>query len=826
MFLFSAHTRHAILSYDSMSCLALILFSARAWLFPVLVLTVASAVALVWAGHRSAVERPVRLACGLLKLAGVSLLALCLLEPLLLSQRARPGANIFALLADNSQSLRIHDAAQAQSRGERLRRQLTNDDAGWQAALENNFQVRRYSFDSHFQDIRDFGDLDFAGRASALGNALRTATGLWRGQPVAGVLLFTDGNATDLAADAPALEGCPPVYPVVIGDDAGLRDIALEKAAVSQTAFEDAPVTIQAAVSARGFAGAEVVTRLIEIATGATAANQAGLRLSGASNVVAEQRQRVEGDGSTLSFRFQIQPDKPGLHFYEVAARAADELGGPEARSREATLVNNRRVVVVDRGQEPFRVLYVGGRPNWEFKFLNRALEDDPQVHLVSLIRVARREPKFNFKGRFGESSNPLFRGFGDTNEETARYDQPVLVRLNTRDEFELRGGFPKTAAELYAYQAVILGDVEADFFSHDQILLLRRFVSERGGGFLMLGGAESFREGNYAGTPVASMLPVYLDAPAAALGPPPWKLTLTREGWLQPWTRLRATESEEKDRLESLPPFAVLNAIAAIKPGASVLATVSDADNNTYPALAAQRFGFGRTAALMVGDLWRWGLRDESSQKDLAKSWRQLVRWLVADVPARVSVSAESSPGGDPSRVRLVVKARDAEFMPLDGALAQLNIRPVRLFQAAEDGPAATNVIRLVADASPRQAGTYEAEYVARDAGAYAVEAVVTEANGAVVGHAAAGWASDPAAEEFRSLKPNRGLLEALARRTGGEVVDMAALKEFAEKLPRRNAPITETWSDPLWQKPLVFLCVLGCFVAEWGIRRWKGLP
>lgn len=810
-----------------MTGLAVILFSSRGWLLPVLVLTVAIAAALVWSGHRNAVERSVRLGCGLLKLVGAVLLALCLLEPLLVSQRARPGANIFALLADNSQSLRIRDAGQTQSRGELLRQELTQDHpTGWQAGLAENFQVRRYSFDSQFQDIRDFADLDFAGRASALGNALRTGADLWRGQPVAGVLLFTDGNATDLASDPPPLEGCPPIYPVVCGQEAGLRDIALDKAAVSQTAFEDAPVTIQAEVSARGFPGADVVTRLIEIGRGLSATNQTEFRVSGVSNIVAEQRQRASTEGGGLNFRFQIQPDQPGLHFYELEARAADETGVPETGSKEATLVNNRKVVVVDRGQEPFRVLYVGGRPNWEFKFLNRALQDDPQVRMVSLIRVARREPKFNFKSRYSESSNPLFGGFGDTNEETARYDQPVMVRLNTKDEMELRGGFPKTAAELYAYHAVIVGDLEADFFTHDQTLLLRRFVSERGGGFLMLGGAESFREGNYAGTPIAAMLPVYLEAPEAARLPSRWKLTLTREGWLQPWTRLRATESEEKDRLEDLSPFDVLNTIRAVKPGASVLATVSDSDKNSYPALAAQRFGAGRAAALMLGDLWRSGFRDEASQKDLAKSWRQLVRWLVSDVPTRVSVAAENSPDGDLSRVRLVVKAHDEEFKPLDGATAQLTVRPVRLFQAGEEGTMATNVIHLTAEASPHQAGTYEAEYVAREAGAYAVEAVVTAGNGEVAGRAAAGWASDPAAEEFRSLQPNRALLEALARRTGGQVIEMATLKDFVRKLPERHAPITETWSEPLWQKPLVFLCVLGCFVAEWGIRRWKGLP
>ena len=107
------------------------------------------------------------------------------------------------------------------------------------------------------QDVRDFSELNFTGHASALGNALHTATEQWRGQPVAGVLLFTDGNSTDVLPDGASLDGCPPVYPVIIGNESGLQDISLNKVAVSQTAFEDAPVTVQAEVSARGFAGSE-----------------------------------------------------------------------------------------------------------------------------------------------------------------------------------------------------------------------------------------------------------------------------------------------------------------------------------------------------------------------------------------------------------------------------------------------------------------------------------------------------------------------------------------------------------------------------------------
>ena len=53
-------------------------------------------------------------------------------------------------------------------------------------------------------------------------------------------------------------------------------------------------------------------------------------------------------------------------------------------------MANNEAIVTVNRGGGPFRILYVAGRPNWEYKFLNRALQEDDQVQLVALLRIAR----------------------------------------------------------------------------------------------------------------------------------------------------------------------------------------------------------------------------------------------------------------------------------------------------------------------------------------------------------------------------------------------------------------------------------------------------
>src|SRR5690606_1325750 len=134
--------------------------------------------------------------------------------------------------------------------------------------------------------------------------------------------------------------------------------------------------------------------------------------------------------------RFELKPEAAGISFYELRVGLAD--AHDKTNLTEATSFNNSRLLAVDRGRGPHRILYISGRPNWEYKFLSRAVSEDPQLQLVGLIRIARREPKFTFRGRAGESSNPLFRGFNAGDEEVERYDQPVLIRLNTKDEVEL----------------------------------------------------------------------------------------------------------------------------------------------------------------------------------------------------------------------------------------------------------------------------------------------------------------------------------------------------------------------------------------------------
>jgi len=349
---------------------------------------------------------------------------------------------------------------------------------------------------------------------------------------------------------------------------------------------------------------------------------------------------------------------------------------------------------------------------------------------------------------------------------------------------------------------------------------LIKEFVRQRGGGLLMLGGQESFRNGRFDRTPIGDLLPVYADQVPQAPQGARYRMVLTREGWLEPWVRLRPDEPGEQQRLSKMPGFQTINQIRGIKPGATVLAqaALDKSESAAVPALVEQRFGAGRVGALLIGDLWRWGLRrPQDAPADLGKAWRQTVRWLVADVPRRVeaTVQREGSDATEGGEVHLAVDVRGPSFAPMDNASVNVHVT----------GPDGKNV-DLTAESSSGQAGRYHATFVSRQPGAYRAEVTATAPDGAEVGKVQTGWTSDPAAEEFADLKMNRELLSRLATASGGQLVEPDKLDDFVASLPTRHAQITEPYVRPLWHTPWVFLLAIICLCAEWGLRRWRGLP
>jgi hypothetical protein len=278
---------------------------------------------------------------------------------------------------------------------------------------------------------------------------------------------------------------------------------------------------------------------------------------------------------------------------------------------------------------------------------------------------------------------------------------------------------------------------------------------------------------------------------------------------------RTRKTEDEENQRLGAMATFRTLSKVGDIKPGAVVLSEVQTAAGETAPALVAQQFGKGHVAALLIGDLWRWGLRREKTEEDdMDRSWRQTVRWLVGDVPGRVDISLRPKAEASTPAVEVLVRVRDVEYRPLDNAKVSLKL-------TLPGGDALT----LDAEPDGREAGAYAATYVPKQPGPYRVVASAVAPDGSVVDEREAGWAAQPSADEFARLEPNRELLKTIAAKTHGEMVDGERLGSFVASLSSRDAPITEPWTSPLWHHPLYFLIAIACLTAEWGMRRVNGL-
>src|SRR5262249_47071325 len=169
------------------------------------------------------------------------------------------------------------------------------------------------------------------------------------------------------------------------------------------------------------------------------------------------------------------------------------------------------------------KILYLEGEPRFELKFIRRAVQEDANLQVVCLERTSQNK----------------------------------FLRLDVDEPEELASGFPRTREELFRYRGLVLGSVEASFFTPDQLEMIGAFVGERGGGLLTLGGRHSFAEGGYGGTSLAEVLPVVLEEkPVEASFLAELKVEPTPAGLVHGTTRLAGPRAGATARREGLPPL------------------------------------------------------------------------------------------------------------------------------------------------------------------------------------------------------------------------------------------------------------------------------
>ena len=696
-------------------------------------------------------------------LIGLRALALVLLVVFLVrpvvSEPVSGGADLIVpVLVDVSRSMRVPDVGSET----RIAAAARLVETSILPALGSGYRAELFAIG---QDVSpaQAGDLQADAPATDLVGALKTASERHRRRRVPGIVLLSDGGDTGQTALDSLPAGGPPVFTVGVGSEPGLPDREIADMTAGDPRLDQAAVDLRVTAVSHGFRNRPFQLRLL------------------ANGRVVEVREVASRGDGPLEEAFTVTPDPQSPTVY--SAEIAPEEG-------EAVSENNARSILVNPIGRKRRILLLSGAPGYEHSFLARALGVDPGLDVDAVVR----------KGR------------NDAGQAT------FLVQAGDGRADALTGGFPSTRQGLYAYDAIVIVNVEGDFFTRDQLAQMADFVSARGGGLLVLGG-RSFSGRGLIGTPLEAVVPLELAdrrgavarAPSERLGAPN-AVTLTDTGEHHPAMRIAPDAAESGRRWSALPALASTAPLGGPRPGASVLAVTASKDGGVRPMVAVQRYGRGRSMVFAGEGAWRWRMMLPADDRSYEFIWRQAVRWLSSPAPDPVTihVPGSSEPG---EAVEIGIEARDEAFQPVAGAEVDATLtapgsEPHKITLLRSRGLEAqfTTSVRMEAP------GLHRVQVSAR--------------RGATpLGSAEAWFYVGGASRELSEPRLNRAFLERLAARTGGRYVEPAEIDRMTSWLRAAEPQEPEVGRRDVWHRPWAIAIVIALLSAEWILRRRWGL-
>ncbi len=706
-----------------------------------------------------------------LRITALALLILPLLEPVLIMPDVIPDDNFVAVVVDASESMQIADEAAGLTRLDRANALLFDEADGLVAALDDVFNVRYYTFDGQTQRVDSVQNVGADGEATNISQALDRVISDFNGIPLSGVVLLTDGgdNSTEVPLNqAEQLRAMNvPMHVVGMGQESFAQEREILEASAGRSVEETTGAEIEVKVRSWDEAPAPVTF---------------GLFLG--DERVFSATKTIKGGGKIDQFTFFFEPESQRADAYVLKIDEAEN---------ELNTENNAVSVLIDTRKDTLGVLLLEGSLRPEFKFLKRALEDDQVIDVASVSRTGPSQ----------------------------------FYRQVARNPELLAGGFPASMEALYGYKAVILGDIEASAFSLEQLEMLEAFVRKRGGGFMMLGGLNSFAEGDYFNTAVADMLPLTIDPGRRVVVPPEFgnpdatpaeqgfKFVPTAVGLESPILKLSSDTDANFSLWNEMPGLTSINFLGRVKPGAAILAEKTEDDfGATEPLLAVQRYGKGRSAALSTASTWRWQMHMPYEDRRHERFWRQMIRWLVASAPDPVAVdigNVRIAPGDE---VPISVDVYDSLYNPIGGATVRAYITdPFGGFQE----------VPLQEDLS--EEGAYLAAFVPEELGVYRLDVEAETATGSLYSKPLS-FLTQPSGREYRDATLKSSFLGRLADASGGAYYASSDVAAIPANLRSRRTSTSIYRSEYLWDMPVLWLLVLALLSAEWVYRRRKGLP
>ncbi len=708
-------------------------------------------------GKSTPVDRNILSALRLMALATV---VFCLFRPVLVLSSIVPQQNFLGILIDNSRSMEIADRDN-EPRHTFVDRNFESETSRLRAALADRFALRFFKFSSATERLTDLNELDYEGTRTDLGSALNRARDELSGVPLSGLVVVSDGADNSESVLTESLRGLSadgiPVYTVGLGHEAFERDIQLSRVEMPRSVLQGTSLVIDVVIGQVGYSGTSIVIQ----------AEDEGRLVS-----TEDVQLPANGEPATVRMRLTATETGPRIFRFSVPVQAG-----------EMVTQNNVREVLIVVEDRREKILYFEGEPRFEVKFVRRAVADDENLQVVVLQRTADNK----------------------------------YLRLDVDDADTLVGGFPKTREELFQYRGLILGSIEARYFTPDQLRMIASFVNQRGGGFLMLGGRSAFAEGGYVGTPIADILPVVLGEPLLIDGEPAFtEITVspTRAGQTHPVMQVDDTEEASAERWKNLPAVSSLNPIFETKPGATTLLT-GTSESEERIVLAFQRYGAGKTLALPIQDSWMWQMHADVAPDDMTHElfWRRLLRWLVDGVPDQVvaSVRRDHVEPGEP--IELLTEV-------VDGTYLRMNNSQVIAEMTSPSG----DFVEIPLDWTTEHDGEYKGHITPTEEGLYRIRVEATN-NDNLIGTDMAYFFASASDDEFFDSAMRAPLLRRIADETSGQFYTVDTVESLPEDIAYTGAGVTIVEELELWDMPILLLLLIVLVGSEWGYRRIRGL-
>jgi hypothetical protein len=577
------------------------------------------------------------------------------------------------------------------------------------------------------------------------------------GIPPAGILLLSDGmdNTTSQRSEAVLKDLGARGIPVftVPIGLADPDDVSISNIVMQEVAFSGDQVPVRVHIQSKGY---ERRTAKLTV------------RLN--DRQVSQKRVRLEGGLQFEDIEFNMDLYEKGAARIEVAIEPFED---------EVSVDNNRVERSIRVVNEKVNVLYIEGNNRWEFRYLTAILKRDPRLNTTFI----------------SSSAGPEF----------ARNSPEHIER------------FPSKREEAFKYDLVILGDVDAEFFSPEELGLLEELIRDRGGSLLVLCG-PMHTPASYAGTPVETMLPVRFDPDSD------WELTsesvypvLTPEGHSS-MVMVLENDPEENDRIWSrVAPLDHLPPLLSAKPGATVLATLSDSPEGSqrYPLVAWQRYGTGKCLSLATDRLWR--LRFKTGDKYHWRVWSQSIQFLTLSrlmgEHKRIRLETDRSIYNNGEQTRLYAHVLDEDYEPVVQPSFEISVNGV-------GGNALKERVSLQPDRTTP--GLYEGYFTATLPGRYRLEANEDDQE---VSNTTEFQVAE-VKQELTDTDADLDNMTRIASLTGGATLGIRELSTLPSLLKSSSIETTVRSERPLWDNWIIVLVLVALLGTEWIMRRKHDLP